>query len=268
METQLSRRSVFGILPVAFALPTIAGAQGTQDTQTPGALWPEFPLQNPKLVSEIVGASHGNIERVKEILAISPNYARASHDLGFGDWEAAIGAASHVGNHEIIKLLLDNGARPDIFTFAAMGNLAAVKAMIEANPGIQRTYGPHGIPLLTHAIQGGDRAKATADYLASLGDAGQARTSLPITDAEKERFVGTYRFGTAATDAFVVELSRNKALMMKREGGSQRNLHRVEDNGFAVAGAPQMRIRFQIEGDKAVNLTIHDLAPIVSAKRV
>ncbi|HET9832903.1 MAG TPA: hypothetical protein VFP91_14370 [Vicinamibacterales bacterium] len=39
---------------------------------------------------------------------------------------------------------LANGARPTIFSAAMLGQLDAVKALVAANPGIQRTKGPRG----------------------------------------------------------------------------------------------------------------------------
>src|SRR5262245_29120480 len=54
-----------------------------------------FPFQARDLVREVVGASHGNLPRVKELIEAMPALARASWDWGFGDHEAAIDAASH-----------------------------------------------------------------------------------------------------------------------------------------------------------------------------
>lgn len=262
MGSCLSRRSVFGLLPATFALPSFALADQTQDGP-----WAEYPQQNPKLVQEMVGASHGNIERVKELIAISPNLVKATYDWGYGDWESPIGAASHVGNHDIIKLLLDNGARPDLFTFAAMGNVAALKAMIEANPGMQKTLGPHGITLLVHARIGGEVAKPALEYLTSLGDAGLSPTNLPLTDAEKDAYVGTYKYGIGPTEAFVVEINKAKNLTIKREGGMARSMNRVEDHAFNVSGAPHLRIRFTLKEGKAQTMVIHDAAPVLTGVR-
>ena len=97
--------------------------------------------------------------------------ARASIDWGFGDWEACIDAAAHVGNKPIADFLLTHGARPTIFSSAMMGQIDAVKAFVAARPGIQKTYGPHGITLMAHAKAGGVDAAAVVQYLASLGDA-------------------------------------------------------------------------------------------------
>jgi hypothetical protein len=49
----------------------------------------------------MVGASHGNLARVNELVLAHPALANAAWDWGFGDWETAIGAASHVGNKQI-----------------------------------------------------------------------------------------------------------------------------------------------------------------------
>src|SRR6185436_8348768 len=125
----------------------------------------EFPTQPPALAREMVGVSHGNLARVTELLALHPTLANAAWDWGFGDWETALGAASHMGNVAIATALLGKGARPTIFSAAMLGQLAVVQAFIAATPGIQGTPGPHGITLLAHAKAGGDAAKAVVAYL-------------------------------------------------------------------------------------------------------
>ena len=55
------------------------------------------------------------------------------------------------GNRPIAELLLENGAEPTLFSAAMLGQLDVVKAMIAAQPGVQRTRGPHSISLLAHA---------------------------------------------------------------------------------------------------------------------
>ncbi len=130
-----------------------------------------FPQQDPALVKDAVGASHGNFARIRELVERQPAMARASIDWGFGDWETCIDAAAHVGNKPIADFLLTHGARPTIFSAAMMGQLDAVKAFIAARPGIQKTLGPHGITLMSHAKAGGPDAAAVVQYLAALGDA-------------------------------------------------------------------------------------------------
>lgn len=235
--------------------------------QTKPVVYPEFPSQDPNLVREIVGASHNSIEKVRELLAKSPALAKCGYDWGYGDWETALGAATHVGRRDIVALLLENGARPDIFTFTMLGNLEAVKAIVAAQPGIQKSTGPHGITMLNHARAGGEASKPVLDFLESLGDANPARKSEPITEEEQALLIGTYVFGSGADEVFEVGKSSQGILTITRIGRSARNMFRVEEHAFAPIGAPHVRIRFKIENGKAVSLTVHDPMPIVTGIR-
>ena len=120
------------------------------------------------LVQEFVGRSHGDLERVKELLAQEPALVNAAWDWGGGDWETGLGAASHMGRKDIATCLLENGARLDLFAAAMLGNLEIVRAALEAYPEAINIPGPHGIPLSAHAQAGGDGAKAVLDFLESF----------------------------------------------------------------------------------------------------
>ncbi len=75
-----------------------------------------FPQQDPSLVKDAVGASHGNFARIRELVEKQPAMARASIDWGFGDWETCIDAAAHVGNKPIADFLLTTRrAADDLF---------------------------------------------------------------------------------------------------------------------------------------------------------
>ncbi|MFN8382618.1 MAG: hypothetical protein U0V02_11790 [Anaerolineales bacterium] len=126
------------------------------------------PALDLKLVEEFVGVSHGNFERVKELLAQEPALVNATWDWGGGDFETALGAASHMGNKAIANFLLENGARIDIFAAAMLGKLEIVKAALSLYPDAIDTPGPHGIPLIDHAEAGGAEAKAVVEFLNSL----------------------------------------------------------------------------------------------------
>ncbi len=79
-----------------------------------------------------------------------------------------------------------------------LGNFDAVRAMIEANPGIQRLPGPHGITLLAHAKFGDEGSKSTVTYLESLGDADIGRRGLPVPSDENTAIHGVYAFGNGS----------------------------------------------------------------------
>jgi hypothetical protein len=121
----------------------------------------------PALVNEFVGKAHGDLARVRDLLGQHPALVNAAWDWGDGDWETGLGAAAHVGRRDIALLLIEHGARMDIFAAAMLGHLPIVRAMIEAVPAARQWRGPHGIPLLVHAEAGGPMAAAVADYLRS-----------------------------------------------------------------------------------------------------
>lgn len=57
---------------------------------------PKQPLDKV-LVQEFVGAAHRDKAKVMALLEETPNLLNAAHDWGSGDFETALGAASHVG---------------------------------------------------------------------------------------------------------------------------------------------------------------------------
>lgn len=122
----------------------------------------------PQLVQEFVIAGHGNLPRVKEMLAETPALINAAWDWGGGDFETALGGAAHVGHRETAEYLLAHGARFDLFAAAMLGQLDVVRAVLAAFPEARHAAGAHGIPLLTHAKMGGPPAGAVVAYLESL----------------------------------------------------------------------------------------------------
>ena len=126
------------------------------------------PALESTLVNEFVAKAHGDLNRVTELLTQEPALVNATWDWGGGDFETALGAASHMGNKAIANFLLENGARIDIFAAAMLGKLEIVKAALLAYPDAIDIPGPHGIPLLDHAEVGGEDAKAVVEYLNSL----------------------------------------------------------------------------------------------------
>lgn len=128
------------------------------------------PALEANLVQEFVGNSHGDLNRVKELLAQEPALIHACWDWGGGDFETGLGAAAHMGRKDIAEYLLENGARLDLFAAAMLGKLEIVKAALTAFPEALQTPGPHGIPLVAHAKAGGDEALPVLQYLESLAE--------------------------------------------------------------------------------------------------
>ena len=130
------------------------------------------------LVQEFVAKSHGDLDRIKELLAQEPALINSSWDWGGGDWETGLGAAAHMGRKDIAAFLLENGARLDLFAAAMLGKLEIVKAALDAYPEEVNTPGPHGIPLIAHAQAGGNDALQVYEYLQSFAS---QNTTTPIT---------------------------------------------------------------------------------------
>src|SRR6476620_1710240 len=133
---------------------------------------PDFPEHDPQIdrarVKRFVVAGHFNLEAVKEMLAAEPNLINGTHDWGNGDFETALGGASHMGRRDIAEFLLEHNARLDIFAATMLGKLEIVKAAVTAFPNIVHVPGPHKIPLIKHAEKGGDDAKAVLEFLRPL----------------------------------------------------------------------------------------------------
>lgn len=124
---------------------------------------------SPTLVKEFVSQAHKDIDEVKNMLQDRPTLLNAAHDWGNGDFELAIEGACHVGNKEIVKYLLEQGAPPTLFTMALFGQLELLRSWLQWSPESLFAKGPHGLSLLHHARVGGAEAQETMEFLIAHG---------------------------------------------------------------------------------------------------
>lgn len=227
----------------------------------------EFPRQESRLVREVVALSHRSLEGVRRLVDARPALAKAAWDWGFGDWETALGAASHTGQRDIALYLMDQGARPDIFTFAMLGYRDAVEALVRAQPGIQSSAGPHGITLLAHARAGGEPARAVVEYLETLGGADPRPEEAALSEAQRDSVLGTYAYGPSEGERLAVEVKR-AGLMIVPAGGAARALMHLGARVFHPAGAPEVRIAFEGGERAATSMSIRDGALELVATRL
>lgn len=127
------------------------------------------PQLDKAIVQEFVGAGHRDMDKVKALLQEHPTLLNAAHDWKYGDFETALGAASHVGYKELASFLIEKGAQANIFTAALFGHIEIIKPLLTAFPASLHAKGPHGFTLLHHAERGGDEALEVKEYLVSLG---------------------------------------------------------------------------------------------------
>ena len=126
------------------------------------------PALEDAIVQDFVSKSHADLEGIQELLAQQPALINSAWDWGGGDWETGLGAAAHMGRSDIANYLLENGARLDLFAAAMLGKMEIVRATLEAYPEAIDIPGPHGIPLIAHALAGGSAAREVYDYLKTL----------------------------------------------------------------------------------------------------
>ncbi len=114
----------------------------------------------------LVGPSHGNLKRVKELLDLAPDLIDAMNAVDPSQVdETPQGAAAHTQSEEILKCYLDRGVRADIFMLAALGEAERVTQRLHDDPHLIHAKGSHGIPLIAHAA---DASTATAMVTAGV----------------------------------------------------------------------------------------------------
>jgi hypothetical protein len=284
MPENLSRRHLLRLASSSLALPLLmsplgpAPALGAAPTPEAPALPISdlFPSHPPELVREVVLVAHFDLNRLKELVDARPALAKAAWDWGFGDWEDALGAASHMGNRAIAEYLIAKGARPSLFSAAMLGQLDTVKAFIAARLGSQAIRGPHSISLLAHARVGGEIARPVYDFLQPLGGA-DSDPAVPLDETDSAKLTGTYIFGLGITQQAVVDAdmkmytgskmySHAPQLNWTRKAAMPRPLFHLGNLEFFPAGAPQARIRFA-EDARGVAMSVIDGDLILTARR-
>jgi ankyrin repeat protein len=150
--TPLGTCAFVGATTVARTL--IRGGADAALTEVEGAAPLDAAFQNgfQDLVAVLVVAlAHGDIDSVRGALERDATLANATVDWAGGDWESALGAASHMHRRDIAELLLEHGARLDVFAAAMLGDVEVVGPVLAAHPEMRDATGPHGIPLAAHA---------------------------------------------------------------------------------------------------------------------
>jgi hypothetical protein len=228
---------------------------------------PAFPSTDPAAVLEMVGVAHRDPSRVRTLVERHPGLARAAIDWGFGDWETALGAASHVGNREIAEYLLAHGETPTIFSAAMLGQVDLVKGLIAGSPGIERSYGPHGITLLAHARAGGAKAAPVVQYLTELGHADVPLPTQPLAATDRDAILGKYAFGAGSDEYYVIDLVKDQLGINRPGAPARRFLYHSGDLEFFPSGAPWAKITFARVESTVASFTLSGIGAPVTARR-
>jgi ankyrin repeat protein len=103
-------------------------------------------------IREFVIAGHGNLEKVRQMLAENPKLLNSSYQWNENDTETAVQAAAQVGSANVAQFLLKQGAPLEICTAAMLGMRDEVERRLNDDPQNANATGAHGIPLLPHAV--------------------------------------------------------------------------------------------------------------------
>lgn len=143
---------------IATIVPTMAMSHGKR------AIKELFDQQE---ISEFVSAAHKSLEDTQKIIEAKPLLLNCTSQLAKGDFETAIGGASHMGRKDIADFLVSKGARLDIFNYTFLGYDDFVRKLITDHPHLLNAPGPHGFTLLHHAEVG--ERKELAAWLQEKG---------------------------------------------------------------------------------------------------
>lgn len=172
---------------------------------------PNWAGLDPLKRSEFVGASHGNIDRVRDLLGTDKRFAHSRSTTG----ERAVEAGAHMGNRRIVEILLEEGAPYSLPTAVMMEDVETTKRYLDKHPDRIHERGAHDFPLLWYPIIG----RCGIEMLELLLERG--------AKVEEQNLIGTtaLHFACMRGEVEVVELLIEHGADVKRVGrkfGGQR----------------------------------------------
>ena len=110
-------------------------------------------------LTELLGViRRGDTKAVGDLLAAHPDLANARDEKG----NSPVLMATYAGKQDIVRLLLDRGARPNFFEACALGLDADVRRQLRDDPGAVRQWAHDGWTPLHLAAYFGHRETAEA----------------------------------------------------------------------------------------------------------
>lgn len=189
----------------------------------------DSPTFSPDTIRTFVIAGHGNLPKVKHMLAEEPALLNVAQEWRPGDTETALQAAAHVGSRPVAEFLLSQGAPLDICTAAMLGRREDVALFLANDPTQIEAHGAHFIPLLTHAVLSGD-----VEMVKWLWEAGaRGNTDLALSMAVQGGDVAMTRWllTTTSPDTGWSNMQGKTAVEIARENGYEEIVTLLETHG-------------------------------------
>jgi ankyrin repeat protein len=167
----------------------------------------------------------GDVSRLGQLLRAHPEAASAKDQAGL----SPVLLASYQGLKEAVGMLLEAGARLDVFDAAAVGDAARLAQLIDAEPALVHSFSPDGFPLLGLAAYFG-HARAVNYLLERGADPNAASKNAlrlrPIHGAAAHRKLET-------STAIARKLIERGADVNVKQSGGWTPLHQAASSGNA-----------------------------------
>src|SRR6476659_8201161 len=116
MKERITRRRLHtAIMGAALAVSAVSEAGADDEGRDYPAPTFKPTLKKPRLgstlVQDFVIFGHYDLDMVKRLLEKDPAVLNSTVDWGGGDWESALGGASHTGSRDIATFSIEKGAR-------------------------------------------------------------------------------------------------------------------------------------------------------------
>ncbi|MFT5233578.1 MAG: ankyrin repeat protein [Candidatus Krumholzibacteriia bacterium] len=193
----------------------------TRDSNEQPYTVPDFGRISLPERSKFVGASHGRMAEIQRLTKVDPRYA---HSVATTD-EAAVEAGAHMGNQDIVNMLLEFGASYDLTTVVMRGDVSTLKSRLKAEPRLIHERGAHDFPMLWYPVIGGELLECTEILL----DAG--------ADIERQHFLGN----TALHYAVLGGQLEMTALLLERGADPNRISRKFSGDGITPLGLAEQR---------------------------
>lgn len=181
-------------------------------------------------IRDFIIAAHGNLPRVREMLAEHPALLNARHFWSDNDTETAIQAAAQTGSIPVVEYLLEKGAPLEICTAAMLGRKQVVEKMLDDDPSLINAKGAHGIPLMPHAALSGN--VQLAEMLYQRGATGSTSHALGNAVMHGDARMARWILQHGKPDPAWKNYEGKDLLTIARETGKKDMLHLLDEHGI------------------------------------
>ncbi len=89
-----------------------------------------------------------------------------------------------------------------------------------------------------------------------------------MEETEKGKYLGDYKYGDGKEDRFTIKLNMRKLLSLGKLGKSGRALFRIAENEFTYQGAPSVTVKFLVQNDRVISLTLNEPGLVLTASKI